>query len=60
MSCPLPPPSTRALWPSRLPTPAATKPVKQVPATGDATSGAFALLAVAGLVVAGTAVKVRK
>lgn len=49
-----------ALWPSRLPTPAATKSVKKVPATGDATSGAFALLAVAGLVVAGTAVKVRK
>ncbi|MCI6507497.1 MAG: LPXTG cell wall anchor domain-containing protein [Paratractidigestivibacter faecalis] len=48
------------MWPSRLPTPAATKPVKKVPATGDATSGAFALLAVAGLVVAGTAVKVRK
>lgn len=41
-------------------TPAATKPVKKVPATGDATSGAFVLLAVAGLVVAGTAVKVRK
>lgn len=33
---------------------------KEGPATGDATSGAFALLAVAGLVVAGTAVKVRK
>ena len=46
-------------------TPAATKPAKKtsqkkVPATGDATSGTFALLAVAGLVVAGTAVKVRK
>lgn len=41
-------------------TPAATKPAKKVPATGDATSGAFALLAVAGLVVAGTAMKVRK
>ena len=41
-------------------TPEATKPAKKVPATGDATSGAFALLAVAGLVVAGTAVKVRK
>lgn len=45
--------------------PAATKPAKKtsqkkVPATGDATSGAFALLAVAGLVAAGTAVKVRK
>lgn len=60
MSCPLPPPSTRALRPSRLPTSAATKPAKKVPATDDATSGAFALLAVAGLVVAGTAVKVRK
>ena len=41
-------------------TPKATKPAKKtsqkkVPATGDATSGAFALLAVAGLVVAGTA-----
>lgn len=46
-------------------TPEATKPAKKtsqkkVPATGDATSGAFALLAVAGLVVAGTAMKVRK
>lgn len=41
-------------------TPAATKPAKKVPATGDATSGAFELLAMAGLVVAGTAVKVRK
>jgi len=41
-------------------TPAATKPAKKVPATGDATSGAFALLAVAGLVAAGAAVKVRK
>ena len=60
MSCPLPPPSTRALRPSRLPTPAATKSAKKVPATGDATSGAFALLPVAGLVVAGTVVKVRK
>lgn len=60
MPCPLPPASTRALWPSRLPTPAATKSAKKVAATGDAISGAFALLAVAGLVVAGTAVKVRK
>ena len=34
--------------------------VGDAPATGDATSGAFALLAMAGLVVAGTAVKVRK
>lgn len=50
----------RALWPSRLPTPAATKPAKKVPATGDATSVAFALLAVAGLVAAGVAAKVRK
>ena len=41
-------------------TPAATKPAKKVPATGDATSGAFALLAVAGLVAAGAAVRVRK
>lgn len=41
-------------------TPAATKPAKKVPATGDATSGAFALLAVAGLVAAGAAAKVRK
>lgn len=40
--------------------PAATKPAKKVPATGDATSGAFALLAVAGLAAAGAAVKVRK
>lgn len=45
--------------------PAATKPAKKtsqkkVPATGDATSGAFALLAVAGLVAAGVAAKVRK
>ena len=60
MPCPLPPPSTRTLWPSRLPTPAATKSAKKVPATGDATSGTFALLAVAGLVVAGAAAKVRK
>ena len=60
MPCPLPLPSTRALWPSRLPTPAATKPAKKVPATGDATSVAFALLAVAGLVAAGVAAKVRK
>ena len=46
-------------------TPEATKPAKKtsqkkVPATGDATSGAFALLAVAGLAAAGAAVKVRK
>lgn len=46
-------------------TPAATKPAKKtsqkkVPATGDATSGAFALLAVAGLAAAGAAMKVRK
>ena len=46
-------------------TPAATKSAKKtsqkkVPATGDATSGAFALLAVAGLVAAGAAAKVRK
>lgn len=47
--------------------PAATKPAKKtsqkkVPATGDATSGAFALLAVAGLAAVGAAVamKVRK
>ena len=47
--------------------PAATKPAKKtsqkkVPATGDATSGAFALLAVAGLAAAGAAIamKVRK
>lgn len=47
--------------------PAATKSAKKtsqkkVPATGDATSGAFALLAVAGLAAAGAAVamKVRK
>ena len=60
MPCPLPPASTRALRPSRLPTPAATKSAKKVPATGDATSGAFALLAVAAFVVADTAMKVRK
>lgn len=46
-------------------TPEATKPAKKtsqkkVPATGDATSGAFALLAVAGLAAAGAAAKVRK
>ena len=46
-------------------TPEATKPAKKtsqkkVPATGDATSGAFALLAVAGLAAAGAAMKVRK
>ena len=46
-------------------TPEATKPAKKtsqkkVPATDDATSGAFALLAVAGLAAAGTAAKVRK
>ncbi|MBD9244611.1 MAG: hypothetical protein EGQ66_02035 [Coriobacteriaceae bacterium] len=46
-------------------TPEATKPAKKtsqkkVPATDDATSGAFALLAVAGLAAAGAAAKVRK
>ena len=46
-------------------TPEATKPVKKtsqkkVPATGDATSGAFALLAVAGIAAAAVAIKVRK
>lgn len=46
-------------------TPEATKPAKKtsqkkVPATGDATSGAFALLAVVGLAAAGAAAKVRK
>lgn len=46
-------------------TPEATKPAKKtsqkkVPVTGDATSGAFALLAVAGLAAAGAAAKVRK
>ena len=46
-------------------TPEATKPAKKtsqkkVPATDDATSGAFALLTVAGLAAAGAAAKVRK
>lgn len=46
-------------------TPEATKPAKKtsqkkVPATDDATSGSFALLAVAGLAAAGAAVRVHK
>lgn len=45
-------------------TPEATKPAKKtsqkkVPATGDATSGAFALLAVAGLAAAGAAIAMK-
>lgn len=46
--------------PSSTTTTAVTKTTKKVPATGDVTSQAFAVLAVAGIAAAAVAIKVRK
>lgn len=46
--------------PSSTTTTTATKTTKKVPATGDVTSQAFAVLAVAGIAAAAVAIKVRK
>ena len=46
--------------PSSTTTTTVTKTTKKVPATGDVTSQAFAVLAVAGIAAAAVAIKVRK